>query len=54
MEAKTQVTDDQEFWEEFVSGLLNLVCIIERQKLKRKPDTAELRKAGKQALHKET
>ena len=44
------MTAEEEFWEEVVSALLNLVCIIERRKLKRKPDTAELRKAGKQAL----
>ena len=38
------------FWAEIVSGLLNLVCIIERHKLKREYTTADLRKAGKKAL----
>jgi hypothetical protein len=41
---------DDHFWSEIVSLLLRLVCLIEREKLQREPTTAELRKAGKQAL----
>jgi len=40
--------DDKEFWEDFVSYLIQIVCLIERKKLKRSPTTAELRKLGKE------
>ena len=40
--------DDKEFWEDFVSYLIQIVCLIERKKLKRFPTTAELRKLGKE------
>lgn len=41
---------DSAFWENVVSLLLSLVCLIEKEKLQRDPTTAELRKAGKQVL----
>ena len=44
---------DEQFWEEWVSIMLKAVCLVERAKLKRKHTTAELRKAGKQAICKE-
>ena len=40
--------DDKEFWEDFVSYLIQIVCLVERKKLKRFPTTAELRKIGKE------
>ena len=40
--------DDKAFWEDFVSYLIQIVCLIERKKLKRFPTTAELRKLGKE------
>ena len=43
------VVDDKEFWQEIRRLLLSLVCVIERHKLDG-PTTAELRKAGKQAI----
>ena len=45
--------NDTAFWSEVVSLLLSLVCLIEREKLKRKPTTSELRAAGKEALCKD-
>lgn len=44
------MSDDEEFWKEFVGLLIQLVCLVEREKLKREPTTAELRKAGKETL----
>jgi len=42
--------DDQEFYEQIVSLLLSLVCLIERKKLKRPHTTSELRKIAKEKL----
>ena len=44
---------DEQFWQELVSIMLKAVCLIERAKLKREHTTADLRKAGKQAICKE-
>lgn len=42
--------DDTAFWEEFLSLLIQMGCLIERKKLGREITTADLRKAGKRAL----
>ena len=42
--------DDKEFWEELVSLLLQVVCLIEREKLGKLMTNADLRRAGKQVL----
>jgi len=43
-------TEDEKFWEELNALIIQLACLIERRKLKRPVTTADLRKAGKQAL----
>jgi len=43
-------TEDEKFWEEFNALLIQIACLIERRKLKRPITTADLRRAGKQAL----
>jgi hypothetical protein len=42
--------DEQEFYEQMVSLLISMVCLIERQKLNRPHTTSELRKIGKERL----
>jgi hypothetical protein len=38
------------FWEEFTALLIQLACLIERDRLKRENTTADLRKAGRKIL----
>ena len=45
-----QPIDDFAFWEELVSQLISVVCLIEREKLGRIETTSVLRNAGKNAL----
>lgn len=45
-----QPIDDKAFWEELVSQLISMVCLIERKKLGRTTTTSQLRKAGKESL----
>ena len=45
-----QPIDDKGFWEELVSQLISIVCLIEREKLGRIATTSQLRRAGKDAL----
>lgn len=42
--------DDAAFWEELNSLLIQMVCVIERQKLRSTHTTSELRKIGKAVL----
>jgi len=42
--------DDTEFWEEFLALILQVACLIEREKLGKEITNADLRKAGKKAL----
>jgi len=46
----SQPIDDSSFWEELVSQLISVVCLIERKKLGRTLTTSVLRKAGKDSL----
>ena len=45
-----QPIDDSAFWEELVSQLISIVCLIEREKLDRITTTSQLRRAGKDVL----
>ena len=45
-----QPNDDFAFWEELISQLISIVCLIERQKLGRTITTSKLRRAGKDVL----
>ena len=42
--------DDTEFWEELLALILQVACLIEREKLGKEITNADLRKAGKKAL----
>ena len=48
-----QPNDDSAFWQEFVSQLISMVCLIEREKLRPTHTTSELRGIAKDALCKE-
>jgi len=43
-------TQDEQFWQELRSLLLQMVCLIEKTKLGHDTTTADLRKAGKRVL----
>ena len=45
-----QPIDDSAFWEELNALLIQMVCLVERQKLHSTYTTSELRKVGKATL----
>lgn len=43
-------TEDEKFWEDLNALIIQIACLIERRRLKKTTTTADLRRAGKQAL----
>jgi len=44
------MSSEEQFWQEFASLLIQLTCLIEREKLKKEVTTADLRREGKKAI----
>lgn len=42
--------DDSKFWEELLALILQVACLIEREKLGKSVTNADLRRAGKEVL----
>jgi hypothetical protein len=45
-----EAIEDEAFWEDFNSLLIQMSCLVERKKLHRTYTTSDLRKAGKRVL----